>query len=143
MIVSLFCGSTWRDVYFKDSVFNVWHLLQPSIITSCLWFIQGSLKDIFIWGKPLQHCCSKDAYLFHGTSCSNFCLKTTVFENARKHMRTFNSLMVNVLIWQYYNRNWNLSTKNFVDGQLKAFALARVTFRTAVFSERVTLSEYL
>ena len=42
------------------------------------------LKGMFIGRNPLQPCFLKDAYLIHRTSCSNFCLKSTVI-NTRKH----------------------------------------------------------
>ena len=66
---------TWK-------VFISQNLLQPSIITSDLWLNREKLKSIFIWRKP-------GVYLFHRTSCNNFCL------NAQKYMQRSRSFMVN------------------------------------------------
>ena len=50
---SLFQGSTWVDPYVKDTVFISQLLLQPFIITSCVWLTWENLKILFIRGKPL------------------------------------------------------------------------------------------
>ena len=65
-------------------MFILQHLLQPSIITNGLCLIRENLKGMLIGRKPLYPCFFKGAYLFRRTSCSNFCLKSTVL-NARKH----------------------------------------------------------
>ena len=66
------------DSYVKDTVFMHIH-----IITSGLWLIRENLNDMFVWGKSLWLHFLKGAYLFHRTSRSNICLKSTVL-NARK-----------------------------------------------------------
>ena len=108
-----FCGSaiiSWnhfkRSIYQKHCVY--FHLLQPSIITSGLWFIRQSLKSIIIWEKILRSCSFTGAYLFQRTSCSNFCLKSTVL-NVWKHLQLSHIFMVNVLIWQFHNSNCSYS----------------------------------
>ena len=77
-VVSLSHGNTWSDSHVKYTVFISQHLLQPSIIKSGLRLIREKLKDMFIWEKPLYQCSFKGAYLFHRTSCINFCLKSIV-----------------------------------------------------------------
>ena len=42
--------------------------------------------------------------VFHRTSCSKFCLESTLL-NAQKHLQPTRSSMVNVLIWQFHNSN--------------------------------------
>ena len=53
-VVSLFQGSLLSNSYVKDTVFISQHLLQPSIITSCLWLIWENLKGMLMkWTKLL------------------------------------------------------------------------------------------
>ena len=110
---SFFCGSaiiSWN--HFKRSIYQehcvYFHLLQPSIITSDLWLIRQSLKSIIIWEKILRSCSFTGVYLLQRTSCSNFCLKSTVL-NVWKHLQLSHFFMVNVLIWQFHNSNCSYS----------------------------------
>ena len=73
------------------------------VVASGLWLIKEHLNDMpymFIWGKLLQPCSFKGACLFHRTSCTNICLKTTVL-NALKYLQPPHSLLVNVLICNF------------------------------------------
>ena len=96
-IMSFFYGSVWSDPYIKNTMFISQHLLQPSITTSCMWLIREKLKSMFISGKPLWPCSFKDTYLFHRTSCNNFCLKSTVL-NALTEIPFFHGECVNLAI---------------------------------------------
>ena len=58
----------------------------------------------------------KAVYLFHRTSCSNFCLKSAVL-NARKHLHQ-SHFNLTILQQQF--------TINFLEEQLHPFALARL-----------------
>ena len=58
----------------------------------------------FIWGNQLQPCFFKGAFLFHRTTYSNVYWKSVLF-NARKHLQSSHSFMVNVFIWQFHNSN--------------------------------------
>ena len=63
MIVSLFHGSAWSNLYVQDTVFISQHLLQPSIMTSGLWLIRKNLKSMLCSGKTLWHYFFKGSYL--------------------------------------------------------------------------------
>ena len=106
MGVSLFHGSMWRDPYVLD-IFISQHLWRPSIRTSGLWLI---------W--ELQPCSFKGVSLFYVTSCSNFCLESTVL-HAQKHLQLSHSFMVNVLIWQFSSSNCSYSWKGNVRNSQK------------------------
>ena len=54
-------------VYFTTVVAAI-HYNKRSVVDS------RKFESTFIWGKPLQPCSFKGAYLLHRTSCSNFCL---------------------------------------------------------------------
>ena len=66
------------------------HYSKRSVVDSrkfegyCVWFFEEN---------HCSRCSFKSAYLFHRTSCYNFCLHPSC------------SFMVNVLIWQIHNRN--------------------------------------
>ena len=66
------------------------HPLQQEV---CGWF-EKKLKGTFIWGKSLNPCSFKDAYLFHRTSSNNFCLKSPLL-NGQKHIQRSHSFMMN------------------------------------------------
>ena len=61
----------------------------------------------------------KGAYLFHRTSCNSFCLKSMVL-NEQRHLQSFQSFLINVLILQYHNSNcsYSISKVNFLEEQL-------------------------
>ena len=127
MVVPLFYGSTWSNPFVKDTVFISQHFLQPSIITSGLWLIQENVKGVFIWEKP--YC--RPAFLFHRTTCRNFCLKSTVL-NAQRHLQPSH---FNLAISQ---QQLQLSIRvNFLEEQLYTFALARAIFGIATFSKEL------
>ena len=98
--VLLFHGITWSDPYVKGTVSLSQHLLQPSILLQAVygWFKRNWM--VFIWGKPLEPCSFKGAYLFHRTSCSNTCLKSAVL-NVGKYLQPPHSLLVNMLICNF------------------------------------------
>ena len=136
MIVSLFHGSTLSDPYVKDTVFISQHFLQPSIITNCQWLIR---EKPFIWGKPSQLCSFKSACLFHRTSCSNFCLKSTVSSAQKPLQQSLFILTISQQQLQLF-----ISHSKFFKEQLQTLALVRVPFRTVTFPrELVAHSEYL
>ena len=61
----------------------------------------------------------KGAYLFHRTSCNTFCLKSMVL-NEQRHLQSFQSFLINVLILQFHNSNcsYSISKVNFLEEQL-------------------------
>ena len=75
--------------------------------------------------------------------CSHFCLKNTVL-NAQKHLQPSHSFMVNVLIWQFYNRNcsYSLSIAIFLELQVDICA-CKGDFRSCCFLQIAALSKYL
>ena len=98
IIVLSFHGSNWSDPYVKDIVSISQHLLQPSILLQavCSWFEwyvclrKAIVALLFYWG----------VYLFHRTTCSDICLKSSVL-NARKNLQPPHCLLVNVLICNF------------------------------------------
>ena len=116
MIVSFFHMNAWGNPYVRITLFISQHLLQPSIIISGLWLIREKLKSMFISAKTLLSCSFKGTYLFHRTSCNNFCLWSTVL-NAEKHLQRSHSFMMNVLIWQFHNSDckYSLSIVNVLE----------------------------
>ena len=55
---------------------------------------------MFISGKPLQPCPFKDPYLFHRTSRSNICLKSSLL-NTQKYLKPPHFLLVNALVCSF------------------------------------------
>ena len=134
MAVSLFHGSIWSDPCVKDTVFISWHILKLSIITRR-----------FGWFEIIWRVC-----LFEESHCRLAILKMSIYSTElvavifvwkvlclKMHMKASDSFMVNVLIWQYHNINWNLSIVNFFEEQLWTFALSKVTFGTSTFSREL------
>ena len=71
------------------------HQLQQAL---CGWF-KKIWRVLCLFGE--SNCSPaflKGVYLFHRTSCSNFCFKSIVL-NAQKHLQRPHSFMVNVFIW--------------------------------------------
>ena len=59
--------------------------------------------------------------------------------NARKHLQSSHSVMLNVIIWQFHNSNcsYSLIAAIFLEEELQTFVLAKVTFGKATFSKEV------
>ena len=79
----------------------------------------------------------KGTYLFHRTSCSNFCWKSTVL-NARKHLRPFN---FNFTTSQQQLRLFIRHSKSF--NRATVHCTCKGDFRNSYFLQRAALWEYL
>ena len=132
-LLDLFHRSNWSDPYVKDIVSISEHLLQPSILLQavCGWFEwyvylrKAIVALLFYWG----------VYLFHRTTCSDICLKSSVLKELVA-TPLFVGECVNL---QFHNSNcsYSLSVVNFSKEQLQTFAFARVTFGTTTFSKEL------
>ena len=129
--LSLFHGSTWSNpfcqgycVCFTTLIANI-HYNKRSVVDS------RKLEGCCVYlRKTIVTLVPKGAYLFHRTSCNNFCL------------HPFHSFMMNVLIWQIHNSNcsYSLSIVNFFRKAIVDICSCKSGFRNSYFLQRVALS---
>ena len=104
------------------------------------WYQENLKKNWFqkIWRIPYlfkeNKCSPALLNVFHRTSCSKFCLESTLL-NAQKHLQPTRSSMVNVLIWQFHNSNCR---RGIVE-----ICSYKGDFPNSYLLQRTSLSEYL
>ena len=94
---------------------------------------------MFISGKPLQPCPFKDAYLFHRTSRSNICLKSSLL-NTQKYLKQPHFLLVNVLVCSFTTAELFTKYIKFFRGAIVDICSCKGEFAICSFEFRSTYS---